>query len=88
MWHTISSAVCFVLFFGAFQWIVNRAPVVSFGLFDRLLYLSLFIFPVIGIVLAIKGRKGVWKWLSLLANGGALLFMGYILLLANGIGEA
>ncbi|MFC7061709.1 hypothetical protein [Halobacillus seohaensis] len=78
----IYSLVSLVIFVALFTLMVSGFGYWGFG---RVATIFMLLFPLIGVVLAFKG-KNLSKWLLILFNLLAFLMMAYILLLALGIG--
>lgn len=60
----------------------------SFGSLGKIAIISMFLFPLLGAIFGINGKKGVSKWLLSLLNIIALIIIGFLLLLGFGMGEA
>lgn len=77
---TISLGIYIILFF-----LMMKG--VSFGSLGKAVIISMFIFPLMGAIIGVKGKKGIGKWLLIILNVIALIIIGYLLLL-SGMGEA
>jgi len=84
MKYNVFSAICLGIFIILFALVMK---VVSFGSLGRIIIISMFIFPLLGAIIGIKGKKGIGKWLLILLNVIAFITMGYLLLLSR-MGEA
>ena len=82
--YNVFSAICLGIYIILFALVMN---VVSFGSLGRIIIISMFIFPLLGAIFGIKGKKGIGKWLLITLNVIALITIGY-LLLPSGMGEA
>ena len=82
--YNVFSAICLGIYIILFALIMN---VVSFGSLGRIIIISMFIFPLLGAIIGIKGKKGIGKWLLILLNVIAFITMAYLLLLSR-MGEA
>ncbi|MDQ0231999.1 hypothetical protein [Metabacillus malikii] len=82
--YNILSAICLGIFIILFSMMINGF---SFGSLGKMAIISMILFPLLGAILGIKGKKGVNKWLLTIINFIALITIGYILLL-SGMGEA
>lgn len=60
---------------------------VSFGSSGKIAINSMLLFPLLGAIFGMKGKKGIGKWLLTILNIIALITIGYLLLL-SGMGEA
>ncbi|MFB4166905.1 hypothetical protein [Virgibacillus sp. JSM 102003] len=60
----------------------------TFGSLGKIAIISMFLFPLLGVILGVKGKNGVGKWLLSLLNVIALITIGYLLLLGFGMGES
>jgi hypothetical protein len=81
----IISFICFLVFGILFSLMVNG---ISFGSAGKIAIISMFLFPLLGALFGVKGKKGAAKWVLTILNVAVLLFITYILLLGFGIGEA
>lgn len=61
---------------------------VSLGALGKPYIVSMFIFPLLGIIFGFKAKKGLLKWLLIILNVIAICTIGYITLLAYGIAES
>lgn len=82
--YNVISTICLGIYIILFSLIMNG---VSFGSLGRAVIISMVIFPLVGAIIGIKGKKGVGKWLLIILNVIALITVGYLLLL-SGMGEA
>ncbi|MCU7667435.1 hypothetical protein [Bacillus thuringiensis] len=78
---SFTTLVIFVLLF------YTMSSGVSLGKFGKPFIIAMFLFPLLGAILGLKAKKGLLKWLLILLNITALCIIGYLLLLAFGIGE-
>ncbi|GAB6485826.1 hypothetical protein bcgnr5369_56950 [Bacillus cereus] len=60
---------------------------VSLGKLGKPIIIAMFLFPLLGTILGLKAKKGLLKWLLIILNIMAICIIGYLLLLAFGIGE-
>ncbi|MBT2644333.1 hypothetical protein J7I80_18985 [Bacillus sp. ISL-41] len=82
--YNVFSTICLGAFIILFSLIING---VSFGSLGKIAIISMFLFPLLGAVFGMKGKKGIGKWLLIILNILALITIGYLLLL-SGMGEA
>ncbi|WLR57365.1 hypothetical protein LC048_11200 [Mesobacillus subterraneus] len=82
--YNVLSTICLGIFFILFSLMING---VSFGSLGKIAIISMFLFPLFGAVLGMKGKKGIGKWVITILNLIALFSIGYILTL-SGMGEA
>ncbi|MBP1950877.1 hypothetical protein [Virgibacillus litoralis] len=83
--YNVLSTICLGVFIILFSMMINGF---SFGSLGKIAIISMFLFPLLGVIFGIKGKKGVGKWLLSLLNVIALITIGYLLLLGFGMGEA
>lgn len=86
--YNVYSTICLGIFIILFYSLINGVflgPL--FGPFGRIAIFSMFLFPLLGVIFGIKGKKGFGKWLLTILNVTALIAIGYIALL-SGMGEA
>ncbi|WP_186580232.1 hypothetical protein [Aquibacillus kalidii] len=83
--YNVLSTICLGIFIVLFSLMINGFSFESLG---KIAIISMFLFPLLGAIFAIKGKKGVSKWVLLLLNVIALIIIGYLLLLGFGMGEA
>ncbi|MGG0289446.1 hypothetical protein ABEY30_13615 [Bacillus pacificus] len=77
-----------VLFYTMFSGVLLRLGKPFSGLpLGKPFILSMFLFPLLGVFSGLKAPKGLMKWLLIILNFIAICIIGYILLLAYGIGE-
>ena len=82
--YNVFSAICLGIYIILFTLLINGF---SFGSLGRSVIISMFIFPLLGAIIGIKGKKGVGKLLLILLNVTAFIMISYLLLL-SGMGEA
>lgn len=82
--YSILSTICLGIFIILFSMMINGF---SFGPLGKMAIILMFLFPLSGAILGIKGKKGVSKWLLTILNVIALITIAYILLLSR-MGEA
>jgi CHASE2 domain-containing sensor protein len=61
---------------------------VSLGALGKPYIFAMFLFPLLGIILGFKAKKGLLKWLLIILNIITICIIGYLLLLAYGISES
>lgn len=59
----------------------------SFGSFGKVAIILMFIFPILGVVTAIKG-EGLMKWVLVTLNGVVFCIIAYAVILGLGMGKA
>lgn len=82
--YNVISAICLGIYITLFFLMMKG---VSFGSLGKAVIISLCILPLMGAIIAVKGKKGIGKWLLIILNVIALIIIGYLLLL-SGMGEA
>ena len=83
--YNVLSTICLGIFIILFSLMINGF---SFGSLGKIAIISMFLFPLLGAIFGINGKKGVSKWLLSLLNIIALIIIGFLLLLGFGMGEA
>lgn len=82
--YNVLSTICLGIFIVLFSLMFNG---VSFGSLGKIAIISMLLFPLLGAIFGIKGRKGFVKWILVILNIIAFITIGYIVLL-SGMGES
>lgn len=82
---SVFSLASLLIFISLFVLMFSGVPLGGTG---RIVLISLYLFPLLGIIFGSKGRKGFMKWLLIIANIIAFCAIGYLGILAISISES
>lgn len=82
--YSVFSLVTLIIFIVLFYAMTIGLPLGKLG---KPIIIAMFLFPLLGAILGLKAKKGLLKWLLIILNITAICLIGFLLLLAFGIGE-
>ncbi|MGG2095958.1 hypothetical protein AB1283_25795 [Bacillus sp. S13(2024)] len=82
--YSVFSLATLVIFIILFYTMLSG---VSLGTLGKPFIIAMFLFPLLGTFLGLKAKKGSMKWLLIILNIIAIFIIGYLSLLAFGMGE-
>ncbi|MET3195060.1 hypothetical protein [Bacillus sp. OAE603] len=75
------------IFLGIFIILAYSIISSEFAHSGRIQILTIILMPVIGLLIGLKGKKGILKWVPIILNFFSICSIILLFLLANGIGE-